>query len=150
MPDPATTNQAESPPVKISAGLGTKVGLGAAAAAVLPVLIDFMTDERLAPADRRLLLTLAAALAGLVILSRGAQAVAAEVTRGKRPTAAPAQVFTVPAALTGVTETALAEITQPVDDDRLAVEEGVTDLATDDPDSIPPDQGDPGSQEPPR
>ena len=73
----------ESPPAKISHGTASIVGLAGAAAAVLPLLIDALTDERLSPQLQKWLLICGTFLVGLVILIRGAQAVAVELTRGR-------------------------------------------------------------------
>ena len=83
MTDPAPPARAESPPVKITKGLGTYAGLAGAAAAVVPVLLDALTDERLDVGTRELLLKLGAALLAVVIVTRAAQAVAAELARGR-------------------------------------------------------------------
>jgi hypothetical protein len=72
-----------SPPAKISRGIATNLGLAGTAAAVIPVVIDFLNDDAIDDRTRRLLIIVAAALAGLVIVARSVQAVAVEVVRGR-------------------------------------------------------------------
>lgn len=73
-----------SPPAPIEVGLSTKLGLGAGAAALLPVIIDFLSNDAIDDRTRRLLIQVGAGLLALVIVGRYAQAVAVELTRGRR------------------------------------------------------------------
>lgn len=79
------THQA-SPPAKITRGLATNLGLGGAAGALAPVLVDLVTGDTLDDRTRRLLIVVAGALAAVVILGRSAQAVAVELARGRAGT----------------------------------------------------------------
>lgn len=72
----------ESPPVKISHGTATNVGLGLSAAALIPVVIDFLSNDAIDNATRRLLIVVGAGLAAIVIVGRMWQANTAEKTRG--------------------------------------------------------------------
>lgn len=74
----------ESPPAKIKAGTATIAGLGVGAAALVPILVDFLKDGTVSASLKTTLIVAGAALVGLVILIRGAQAVAIELTRGRR------------------------------------------------------------------
>lgn len=81
---PTPPEPAASPPVKITKGLSTYAGLAGASAAILPLVIDTLTDERIDAGTRTALIVAGAVLLGLVIVSRTAQAVAAELARGRR------------------------------------------------------------------
>jgi hypothetical protein len=75
------TSKIESPPVKISHGPASIAGLVGIVAALVPLIIDALSDERLSESTRKWLLICGTALILGYMLLRGAQAVAAELTR---------------------------------------------------------------------
>ena len=73
----------ESPPVHISHGTASKIGYTGTLAMFVPVLVDLLNNDTLDEQTRNLLLKLGAILAGVTMIVRGAQAVAAELARGR-------------------------------------------------------------------
>lgn len=90
MPDPVhgdLVEPPESPPVEIRKGLATYAGL---AGAILPAAVAVLADDSIDEITKRLLLKLAAAVLITLMVIRGAQAVAADLARGRRASLPPA------------------------------------------------------------
>jgi hypothetical protein len=77
-------------PTVIPRGIATNLGLGGAAVAVVPVLVDLIKDGKLTEGTVRLLIIVGAALAALAMLGRFWQAI--EATKAQATVAAPPAV----------------------------------------------------------